>query len=66
MHDPRFLPGGAKYDDLPGMLTVAAPAPLWLADEEKLLSRLDAKAFKVTNAGDKRSPDDAVSWLLDN
>jgi len=28
-----FLPGGAKYDDLPGMLSLAAPKPLWLAGE---------------------------------
>ena len=33
IHDPDFLPGGAKYDDLPGMLAVAAPAPLFLAGE---------------------------------
>jgi len=27
IHDPNFLPGGAKYGDLPGMLGIAAPAP---------------------------------------
>lgn len=31
--DPRFLPGGAKYLDLPGLLALAAPQPLWLAGE---------------------------------
>jgi hypothetical protein len=31
--DPRFLPGGAKYLDLPGFLALAAPQPLWLAGE---------------------------------
>ena len=31
--DAAFLPGGAKYDDLPGILAVAAPSPLWLAGE---------------------------------
>ena len=30
--DPRFLPGGAKYLDLPGFLA-AHPLPLWLAGE---------------------------------
>lgn len=29
-----FLPGGAKYGDLPGMLAVAAPHTLWLAGED--------------------------------
>jgi dienelactone hydrolase len=32
--DPRFLPGGAKYLDLPGLLALAAPQPLWLAGED--------------------------------
>jgi dienelactone hydrolase len=31
--DPRFLPGGAKYLDLPGLLALAVPEPLWLAGE---------------------------------
>ncbi|QDS94587.1 Acetyl xylan esterase (AXE1) [Roseimaritima multifibrata] len=31
--DPMFLPGGAKYLDLPGMLALNAPRPLWLAGE---------------------------------
>lgn len=29
-----FLPGGAKYGDLPGMLTAAAPGAIWLAGED--------------------------------
>ncbi|MFM8985724.1 MAG: alpha/beta hydrolase family protein, partial [Planctomycetia bacterium] len=29
----RVLPGGAKYLDLPGMLALRAPRPLWLAGE---------------------------------
>lgn len=33
--DPQFLPGGAKYLDLPGFLAVSAPQPLWLAGEGK-------------------------------
>lgn len=31
--DPMFLPGGAKYLDLPGLLALHAPRPLWLAGE---------------------------------
>ncbi len=31
--DPMFLPGGAKYLDLPGMIALNAPRPLWLAGE---------------------------------
>ena len=33
MDDPDFLPGGAKYNDLPGMIALSAPNPLWLANE---------------------------------
>jgi len=32
--DPQFLPGGAKYLDLPGILALSAPHPLWLAGEK--------------------------------
>jgi len=33
VHDPNFLPGGAKYGDLPGMLALAAPASTLLIGE---------------------------------
>jgi dienelactone hydrolase len=31
--DPRFLPGGAKYLDVPGLLALGAPHATWLAGE---------------------------------
>jgi hypothetical protein len=31
--DPQFLPGGAKYLDLPGLLALDAPQRLWLCGE---------------------------------
>ena len=31
--DPQFLPGGAKYLDVPGFLALGAPHPLWLSGE---------------------------------
>jgi hypothetical protein len=33
--DPMFLPGGAKYLDLPGMISLNAPHALWLKGEGK-------------------------------
>ena len=30
--DPLFLPGGARYLDIPGMVALGSPQPLWLAD----------------------------------
>lgn len=33
IYSPDFLPGGAKYGDLPGMLALAAPGRLWVTGE---------------------------------
>jgi dienelactone hydrolase len=33
IEDPAFLPGGTKYGDLPALLALAAPGPLWLSGE---------------------------------
>lgn len=33
LHSPDFLPGGAKYGDLPGLLALSAPHALWVAGE---------------------------------
>src|SRR5207244_13522706 len=38
--DPQFLPGGAKYLDLPGLLALGAPRPLWLTGEERIRATL--------------------------
>ena len=32
---PGFLPGGAKYLDIPGMITLNGDLPLWVQGEEK-------------------------------
>ena len=34
--DLDFLPGGAKYGDLPGLLALGAPGKLWLAGEDQV------------------------------
>lgn len=43
--DPRFLPGGAKYLDLPGFLA-AHPLPLWLAGEPEP-TEAEAAAYRA-------------------
>ena len=69
---PMFLPGGAKYLDLPGMIALGAPQPLWLAGEGEKpeivaaayrgTSQPDALAtYTGDNAGKEAS---AVQWLL--
>jgi hypothetical protein len=33
LSDPRFLPGGAKYGDLPGLIALGSPHPVWIDGE---------------------------------
>ncbi|MCG8584749.1 MAG: hypothetical protein MI757_08580, partial [Pirellulales bacterium] len=49
LHSVNFLPGGAKYFDLPGMLAVAAPAKTWLAGEEANTTPI-AEAYRAAGA----------------
>jgi hypothetical protein len=69
--DTYFLPGGSKYGDIPGFLSLATDAKLWLAGETAesvtLVKSAYAAAGKpddVTLAGDKANTDAAMEWLL--
>jgi hypothetical protein len=70
--DPQFLPGGAKYLDLPGMLALGAPHRLWLAgesDEPSVVSnayRKSGQANQITLFDGNRSEEEseAAKWLL--
>jgi dienelactone hydrolase len=71
--DPQFLPGGAKYLDLPGLLALSAPGALWLAGEETAPA-IAADAYKASGqakqlavfTGDARGKLSAVvTWLLE-
>ncbi|MBP86672.1 MAG: acetylxylan esterase [Planctomycetaceae bacterium] len=70
IHSPNFLPGGAKYGDLPGMLAIGAPKNLWLAGEGDNLPRPVDSAYKAQASGTSAlvdrsgKPSDAVGWLL--
>jgi len=70
--DPMFLPGGAKYLDLPGMMALGAPCPLWLAGEGRELE-IVAAAYVACGKADELSrftsdaaqkEASAVRWLL--
>lgn len=71
--DPMFLPGGAKYLDLPGLLALNAPRPLWLVGEgaepdivAAAYGSLPEKGELVTftgEAGQKQAV--ASEWLLE-
>ncbi len=71
--DPDFLPGGAKYDDLPGMLALSAPHPLWLAGEDAAAVALVSAAYRaagrpqalnIFRGKDRDQESAAVEWLL--
>jgi len=73
IHSPDFLPGGARYHDLPGMLAVAAPSPLWLAGEGSEASKVVTAAYKAsghveslvaTGNGQEQMGEAAVAWLI--
>lgn len=49
--DPMFLPGGAKYLDLPGLLALNAPRPLWLAGEGRAPAIITA-AYRAASKAD--------------
>ncbi len=57
--DPMFLPGGAKYLDLPGLLALRAPRPLWLAGEGPEPALITAAYHAAT------SPDELVTFTGD-
>jgi hypothetical protein len=69
--DPNFLPGGAKYLDLPGLLALGAPHRLWLAGEKNPPASVSCaydqagQAHNITlNLGDARALESsAAKWL---
>jgi dienelactone hydrolase len=71
--NPDFLPGGAKYNDLPGMIALSAPNALWLAGEGENLPPIVAAAYRaagqlekatVFSGAEQQRENAAVEWLL--
>jgi hypothetical protein len=71
--DPDFLPGGAKYLDLPGMAALSAPHPLWIAGEGREAPAVVTAAYRAAgkpealtmfDGGAAKSEAAAVEWLL--
>lgn len=71
--DANFLPGGAKYGDLDGLLSLAAPASLHLAGESEASLPVTKKVYAAAGAGGAISlasegnpltAADAVQWLI--
>ena len=53
LHSPEFLPGGARYGDLPGLLALAAPRPLFLAGEGLEVPAVLADQYGKHGAGSR-------------
>ena len=73
IHDVAFLPGGAKYGDLPGMLALGAPSPLWIAGEGNEGPELTREIYQLAGAAKNLvcyqgaaggEGDAVVKWLL--
>ena len=70
--DPNFLPGAVKYGDLPGLLSLCAPRPLWLAGEGGNFLQLGSRAYIAAEGKSRgafhgppeQNADAAVSWLI--
>lgn len=69
--DASFVPGGIKYGDLPTLLALSAPHPLWIGDEPGVLpivstiyASLGAGDAVTASARSGNTTADAVSWLL--
>jgi hypothetical protein len=57
---PMFLPGGAKYLDVPGLLCVGSTQPLWVAGEKD--QTLFRSATPHLDGTDAKTA--AATWLL--
>jgi hypothetical protein len=73
LEDPDFLPGGAKYGDLPGLISLSAPLPVWLSGEGAVPPATISAVYKAAGSpanltvyeGDGAEVElSAVDWLL--
>jgi dienelactone hydrolase len=71
--DPNFLPGGAKYGDLPALLALGAPGRLFVAGEAEEGLTLARAQYQAMNAEKnltrfagqpQEARSDALDWLL--
>lgn len=69
---PQFLPGGAKYLDVPGMLAMGAPHATWVSGEKTLPTFVQASyaqekaaaEFTVFEGDSAARENAAVQWFL--
>ncbi len=68
LRDVNFLPGGAKYGDLPAMLAIAARSPLWLRGEKpaetQWIEDFDAVEGERHWLHPATDADNPIDWLI--
>jgi len=73
LHDPNFVPGGAKYGDIPALLALGAPGQAWVGGETTEGLALAQSQYRAVNAEKNltRFPGDAqqvraaaLKWLV--
>jgi hypothetical protein len=73
LRDVNFLPGGAKYHDLPGILALNAPGALYLAGEGERAPAVLERVYRAAGAGERLTcysgvadgfAEAAAAWLL--
>jgi dienelactone hydrolase len=66
---PQFLPGAVKYGDLPVMLALVAPRPLWIAAEsEPFVTRTAYSAIRADTkfvTRERRAAGESIAFLLE-
>ncbi len=67
LRDVNFLPGGAKYGDVPALIALGSPNPLWLGSEMNFDKWIDC-TYRAENAEDQlqraTSSGNALDWLI--
>ncbi|HTG43149.1 MAG TPA: hypothetical protein VK633_01335, partial [Verrucomicrobiae bacterium] len=53
LHDPNFLPGGAKYGDVDALLALGAPGRTWVVNKSDAGLALAQRQYQALNATDK-------------
>ena len=73
VYDINFMPGAARYDDLPGLLALTTPTRIWLAGEGKEAPPIVKAAFAASgkaknlttfSGASRGAARQAVEWLL--
>lgn len=70
--DPQFLPGAVKYGDVPALLALSAPHPLWVGGEVAAKLKVTTQTYGAAEATQNLTVHEpsaayeaAVGWLME-